>query len=74
VATAGRPDDTIVLVSNRGKPKYMRIGLAPQAGRNTKGDYVISLRQKELVARVVRLEPRLDVPASTAVEDAESAT
>jgi hypothetical protein len=37
----------------------MRISLAPQAGRNTKGDYVISMRVKESVARVVRLEERI---------------
>jgi hypothetical protein len=59
--TVGRPDDNIVLVTDRGKPKYMRIGLAPQGGRSTKGDYVISMRAKELVARVVRLEPRIEI-------------
>jgi DNA gyrase subunit A len=60
-ATVGRPDDNIVLVTDKGKPKYMRISLAPQAGRNTKGDYVISMRVKESVARVVKLEERLEL-------------
>jgi len=46
-ATVGRPDDNIVLVTDKGKPKYMRISLAPQAGRNTKGDYVISMRPRK---------------------------
>lgn len=62
-ATVGRPDENIVLVTNKGKAKYMRVGLAPQAGRNTKGDYVISLRAKETVARVVKLEQRIVAPA-----------
>lgn len=62
-ATVGCPDDNIVLVTNRGKGKYMRVSLAPQVGRNTKGDYIISMTRKgEEVARVVRLEPRLEVP------------
>ncbi|MBN1964040.1 MAG: hypothetical protein JW910_05305, partial [Anaerolineae bacterium] len=59
-ATIGVPDDNIVAVTNKGKPKYMRISLAPQSGRSTKGDYVISMREKEAVARVVRLEPRIE--------------
>ncbi len=61
-ATVGRPDDNIVLVTNKGKPKYMRIGLAPETRRSAKGDYVISLRAKEEVAGVVKLMPRIEVP------------
>ncbi|MBN2303803.1 MAG: DNA gyrase subunit A [Anaerolineae bacterium] len=65
-ATVGRLDDNIVLVTNRGKAKYMRISLAKQMGRNTKGDYVISMTRKdESVARVVRLEPRIEAPENT---------
>ncbi len=60
-ATVGRPDDNIVVVTNRGKAKYMRVGLAPQGGRNTKGDYVISMtRVNEAVSGVVRFEPRIE--------------
>jgi len=62
-ATVARPDDNIVVVTDKGKAKYMRVSLAPQAGRNTKGDYVISLRAKEAVAKVVRLEGRIALPA-----------
>ncbi len=63
-ATVGRPDDTIVVVTNRGKAKSMRLGLAPQAGRSTKGDYIISMaRANEVVSAVVRLEPRIALPA-----------
>ncbi|NLX10163.1 MAG: DNA gyrase subunit A [Chloroflexi bacterium] len=60
VATVGRLDDNIVLVTDKGKAKYMRVGLAPQVKRAAKGDYVISLRAKESVVRVVRLEDRLE--------------
>ena len=59
-ATVARPDDNIVIVTDKGKAKYMRVSLAPQAGRNTKGDYVISMRPKEVVAQVVKLEGRID--------------
>ncbi len=69
-ATVGRPDDNIVVVTNKGKAKYMRVSLAPQVGRNTKGDYVISMtRVNEAVARVVRLEPRIDPPENGAADE-----
>jgi DNA gyrase subunit A len=61
-ATVGRVDDHIILVTSKGKPKYMQISAAPQAGRNTKGDYVISLGAKEVAARVVKLMDRIEVP------------
>jgi len=67
-ATVARPDDNIVIVTDKGKAKYMRVSLAPQAGRNTKGDYVISMRPKEVVAQVVKLEGRIALPASAPVE------
>lgn len=60
-ATVGRPDDNIVVVTNKGKAKYMRVGLAAQGGRNTKGDYIISMtRVNEAVSGVVRFEPRVE--------------
>ena len=67
-ATVARPDDNIVVVTDKGKAKYMRVSLAPQAGRNTKGDYVISMRPKEGVAQVVKLEGRIALPTSAPVE------
>ncbi len=67
-ATVARPDDNIVIVTDKGKAKYMRVSLAPQAGRNTKGDYVISMRPKEVVAQVVKLEGRIALPTSAPVE------
>ena len=66
----GHVDETIVLVSSRGKAKAMRLGRAPQVKRNAKGDYMISLTRKgEVVARVVKLEPRLAVPELPSAED-----
>ncbi len=60
-ATVGRLDDALVVVTNKGKAKYMRISLAPQGGRNTKGDYIISMtRLNEAVSGVVRFEPRIE--------------
>lgn len=68
-AVVGHPDETIVLVTNKGKAKSMRLGLAPQAGRNTKGDYVISMsRVNEVVSAAVRLEPRIRLPLTQAAE------
>jgi DNA gyrase subunit A len=61
-AAVGHVDDIIVLVTSKGKPKYMRVGLAPETRRNARGDYVISLRDKEAVARVVRLTERIEPP------------
>jgi DNA gyrase subunit A len=75
-AAVGRLDDHLILVTNKGKPKYMRINAAQQAGRNTKGDYVISMGPKESVARVVKLMDRLsedDVVAGDVRESVDGA-
>jgi DNA gyrase subunit A len=61
-AAVGWLDDNIVLITSKGKPKQMRIGAAPQGGRNIKGDYAISLGTKETAARVVKLEARIMLP------------
>ena len=68
-ATVGRPDDNIVVVTNKGKPKYMRVGLAPETRRNAKGDYIISLRVKEEVSKVVKLLPRIEAADHPAPDD-----
>jgi len=60
-ATVGRPDDVIVVVTNKGQAASTRIGLAPQGGRSTKGDYIISMtRVNEAVSGVVRFVPRIE--------------
>ncbi|HLV35578.1 MAG TPA: DNA gyrase subunit A [Spirillospora sp.] len=62
-ATIGRQDDNIVVLTNKNKPKYMRIGLAPKVKRGrTGGDYVISMRAKESVAAVVSFQEQLAIP------------
>jgi len=52
-SAAGTVDDNLIVVTNKGKPKYMRLGLAPQQGRNTSGGSVIALGPDEQVIRVV---------------------
>ncbi len=53
-ATVGRLDDNILTLTNRGKARYMRLGLAPRLKRGQSGsDYVIALRAREKVVAVV---------------------
>jgi DNA gyrase subunit A len=54
-AIIGRQDDTIIVLTNKSKPKYMRIGLAELVKRGRAGgDFVISMtRQNEAVTAVV---------------------
>lgn len=52
-AAVGTMDDNLVVVTSKGKPKYMRFGLAPRAGRNTKGESVVALGPNEVVEYVV---------------------
>jgi DNA gyrase subunit A len=62
-ATLGRQDDNIVVLTDRNKPKYMRIGLAPKVKRGRGGgDYVISLRANERVAAVVNFQEQVTIP------------
>jgi DNA gyrase subunit A len=48
-------DDNMVVVTAKGKSKYMRLGLAPRMGRNAFGDSVIAIAEKDMVIRVVIL-------------------
>ncbi len=62
-STIGRQDDNIIVLTDKNKPKYMRIGLAPKVKRGRSGgDYVISMRAKEAVAAVVSYQEQLSVP------------
>ncbi|HEX3054288.1 MAG TPA: DNA gyrase subunit A [Aggregatilineaceae bacterium] len=60
VATVGQLEDYLVLVTDKGNPKLIKIGTATHAKRAAKGDYVISMKAKEAVARLVRLTPRIE--------------
>ncbi len=72
-ALIGRADDNIVVVTTKGKSKYMRISLAPKAGRSTKGDYVISLRSGESVSGVVAYQTRPGKPSEQPPAEPETA-
>ncbi len=62
-AAIGRLDDNLVVLTDRNKPLYMRLGRAPQVGRGKPGgDIVITLRSKERVTSVVTYQPRLQLP------------
>jgi len=52
-AALGGADDTLIIVTNKRKPKQTRLGLAPRAARNTTGTSVIALGPNERVVRVV---------------------
>ncbi len=52
-AAIGTMNDTLVVVTSKGKPKYMRFGLAPRAGRNTRGESIIALGPNEVVSYAV---------------------
>jgi DNA gyrase subunit A len=52
-AAIGDIDDTLVVVTSKNKPKYMRLSLAPQTGRNSTGSSVIALGAGEHVRGVV---------------------
>ena len=59
-STIGRADDNIIVLSNRNKPLYMRVGRAEQIKRGRAGgDIVISMtRQNEAVECVVNYQDK----------------
>ncbi len=52
-AAMGKQDDTLIVVTSKGKPKYMRFSLAPRVKRNTLGKSVVALGANEVVSGVV---------------------
>lgn len=65
----GHPDDNIVVLTNKKKPLYMRIGRAPLIKRGRAGgDFVLSLREGELVAGVVSFQGLISLPETRAEE------
>jgi DNA gyrase subunit A len=67
------PDDQLVLVTDSGRPKPVRISSTPQAGRSAKGDYIISMKEGESVAGVVRSMPRVELTQTPGEPVAEEA-
>ncbi|MCA9915770.1 MAG: hypothetical protein KC496_20590, partial [Anaerolineae bacterium] len=62
-STIGRLDDNIIVLTNRHKPLYMRLGRSPQIKRGRPGgDFVISTRDNERVIAVVNYTSRLSDP------------
>jgi DNA gyrase subunit A len=62
-ATIGRQDDNIVVLSNKHKPLYMRVGRAANIKRGKAGgDIVMTLKEKETVAQVVIYQPKVVLP------------
>ncbi len=62
-ATIGRQDDNIIVLTDKGKAKYVRLGLAPKVKRGRGGgDYVISMRPKEAVTAVVDFQEQINTP------------
>ncbi|MDQ7027624.1 MAG: DNA gyrase subunit A [Anaerolineae bacterium] len=60
----GRQDDTIIVMTSKGKPLYMRVGRAPLVPRGRKGgDIVITLHDDEFVTGVVVYQPKLEAIA-----------
>ena len=65
-ATIGRQDDNIVVLSNKHKPLYMRVGRAANIKRGKAGgDIVMTLKDKEIVAQVVIYQPKTVLPEKT---------
>ncbi len=59
-ATIGRQDDNIVVLTNKAKPLYMRIGRAALLKRGRAGgESVIALREGEVVVHVVPYQPKI---------------
>ena len=63
-AAVGRLNDTCLVVTSRGKAKYMTLGLAAKVALGPRGiEPVIALRDRESVVGVVQYRPRIDMPA-----------
>lgn len=73
-AAIGRQDDNIVVLTDREKPLYMRIGRAPLLKRGrTGGEAVLTLRENERAAAVVAYQARVELPPVESAEDNGSA-
>jgi len=63
-AAVGRLNDTRLVVTSRGKAKYMTLGLAAKVALGPRGiEPVIALRDRESVVGVVQYRPRIDIAA-----------
>jgi DNA gyrase subunit A len=67
-STVGNLDDVIILLTSKNRGKSMKLASIPQAKRANKGDYVISVANKEEIVAVTRYEPIVVMEESTADE------
>ncbi len=71
-ATTGKLSDTILVLTGRGKAKYMTLGLAETVRLGPRGiEPVIALRKKEKVVAIVEYRKRIDLPTDEASPDEE---
>ncbi|MBZ0284887.1 MAG: DNA gyrase subunit A [Anaerolineae bacterium] len=69
VTTIGRADDNIIVLTNRNKPYYMRLGRAPQVIRGRPGgDILISVEEKQRIAGIVTYQPLFTMPETESDE------
>ena len=61
-AMAGRADDRVIVVTDKGKPKLMRLGTAAKKKRGTVGESVIALAKTERVVGIVVPQERMAAP------------
>lgn len=60
-ATIGRQDDNIIVLTEKNKPKYMRLGLAPILKRGRAGgESVIAMRDSDAVSAVTVYQDRIE--------------
>jgi DNA gyrase subunit A len=73
-ASIGKADDNIIVLTNKHKPLYMRIGRAPELKRGRAGgDIVISMRDNEHVIGVVSYQAKVNIiaPEAEAVNEGD---
>ncbi len=71
-AATGRLADTFMVLTSRGKAKYMSLGLAETVKLGPRGiEPVIALRERESVQSVVEYRARIDAPKDEALPEDE---
>jgi DNA gyrase subunit A len=73
-AVTGTPTDDVIILTSKGRPKQVKLAQAPLAKRSGKGDNIIAVWNKEVVAGAVvfqRMRPLAET-SSLAVAAAET--
>ncbi len=69
-AAVGKLDEAVVVLTDKGKAKSMRLSAAPSGKRPIRGDFVISIGARESVAAVVKYQPTISQPANGSSDEA----